>query len=276
MTSPSMIPRVMTLADLEMVIGWAADEGWNPGIDDAAAYFAADDQGFFLAEVEGQPVAAISVVNHTAELSFLGLYLCRPEFRGQGIGYALWTHALQHAGTRTVGLDAVEAQRANYEASGFVSHSETQRFRGQVERKTATDVRPVRSGDLNAMTELEAKASGYAKAALMAAWTDDTATRKTLVLDGEEGFVTIRACGTGHKIGPLVATTHKDALTLLHAAADIAKGPFEIDVPDDAKDLMRYCQHHDMEVAMTTTRMYRGPAMQPGPLPRAIATLELG
>lgn len=267
---------MMTLADLEMVIGWAADEGWNPGIDDASAYFAADTEGFFLAEVGGQPAAAISVVNHTADLSFLGLYICRPEFRGQGIGYALWTHALRHAGARTVGLDAVAAQRANYEASGFVSHSETRRFRGQVEPRTASDVRPMRPEDLPKLSELEAKASGYAKEAFLTAWTKDTTTRKTLVLDGATGFATIRACGIGHKIGPLVASTHEDALTLLHAAADIAKGPFEIDVPDDAKDLMRYCQDHDMEVAMTTTRMYRGPAMQPGPLPRAIATLELG
>ena len=55
--------RPMTVTELELVLDWAADEGWNPGLDDAAAFYAADPAGFLIKEVDGQPVAAISVVN---------------------------------------------------------------------------------------------------------------------------------------------------------------------------------------------------------------------
>ncbi|WP_368074483.1 GNAT family N-acetyltransferase [Celeribacter baekdonensis] len=70
--------------DLVRVLDWARAEGWNPGLDDASAFWGADGDGFFVAEVEDQIVAAISVVNHDADFAFLGLYLCLPAFRGAG------------------------------------------------------------------------------------------------------------------------------------------------------------------------------------------------
>ncbi|MEO0387662.1 MAG: GNAT family N-acetyltransferase, partial [Pseudomonadota bacterium] len=104
---------------LDTMLDWAAAEGWNPGLDDAAAFFAADPDGFFVTlDDAGQPVAAISVVNHTPTFAFLGLYIVRPSDRGRGNGLALWRHALAHAGPRSIGLDGVEAQQDNYAASG--------------------------------------------------------------------------------------------------------------------------------------------------------------
>src|SRR5690606_17979527 len=100
MTARHMNVRRMSGADLAAVLGWAADEGWNPGLADAGPFVAADPRGFFLAEVGGQPAAAISVVNHDDGFAFLGLYICRPAFRGQGVGHALWREALAHAGDR--------------------------------------------------------------------------------------------------------------------------------------------------------------------------------
>ena len=104
--------RNATLAELDLILEWAASEGWNPGLEDAAAFFAADQRGFFVAvDDQDQPIAAISVVNHTADFAFLGLYIVTPSFRGQGTGLALWNHALAHAGDRTIGLDGVAAQQ---------------------------------------------------------------------------------------------------------------------------------------------------------------------
>lgn len=96
-----------TLDDWSVVRGWAADEGWNPGLADGPSFFAQDPDGFFLGRIDGEPVSAVSVVNYGAAYAFLGFYLVRPDLRGRGHGIATWTAGLAHAGGRTVGLDAL-------------------------------------------------------------------------------------------------------------------------------------------------------------------------
>ena len=81
--------RTASAGEVQAMLDWAAAEGWNPGLEDAGAFQAADPGGFFVAEQAGQMVAAISVVNHCDRMAFLGLYICRPDRRGQGIGRAL-------------------------------------------------------------------------------------------------------------------------------------------------------------------------------------------
>ncbi|WGH79501.1 GNAT family N-acetyltransferase [Jannaschia ovalis] len=191
-------------ADLERVLDWAAAEGWNPGLTDAAAFQAADPEGFFLTEAEGEPVAAISVVNHGPAYAFLGLYLVRPEFRGRGIGHALWRHAIRHAGDRTIGLDAVPAQQANYAASGFVASTGTTRWVGRIASTRAAGVRPVEAVEIPALVAWEGRASGCAKPAYMAPWLRGDAARRTSVVDRDgaiAGFATIRRCRTGARSG---------------------------------------------------------------------------
>ena len=156
--------RHASFAELAMVLKWAAVEGWNPGTDDAAVFFGTDPKGFFVAEdTSGEVLAAISVVNHSDDFAFLGLYIVRPEHRGKGIGFALWQHALEHAGDRTVGLDGVEAQQQNYKKSGFAHAGGTTRFTGLIEGTADADIRLASPGDVSWMVEAEAAASGVVK-----------------------------------------------------------------------------------------------------------------
>ena len=106
-----MTVRPMTADDLDLVLSWASAEGWNPGLKDAAAFLNSDPGGFLVKTVEDRPIAAISVVNHDADLAFLGLYICHPDFRGQGYGMEVWQAGIAHAGNRCIGLDGVPAQQ---------------------------------------------------------------------------------------------------------------------------------------------------------------------
>ncbi|MEX0369803.1 MAG: GNAT family N-acetyltransferase, partial [Tateyamaria sp.] len=159
--------RTATERELSTVLGWAADEGWNPGVDDAAAFFAADPGGFFVAVDGSEPVAAISVVNHTVDFAFLGLYIVRPAHRGKGIGIGLWRHAMAHAGPRCVGLDGVPEQQANYVCSGFTRAGSTTRFEGSVEPAIESDIRLATDADIPAMIGMEGAASGVQKPAYL-------------------------------------------------------------------------------------------------------------
>jgi hypothetical protein len=73
--------RVMRRSELDVAIGWAAQEGWNPGLADAECFQATDPNGFLLGLVRGEPVASISVVRYEGGFGFLGFYIVRPDMR---------------------------------------------------------------------------------------------------------------------------------------------------------------------------------------------------
>lgn len=262
-----------TRDDVSLMLDWATSEGWNPGIDDAEAFFEADPDGFFLALNNGEPAAAISVVNHTDSFSFLGLYIAVPRLRGKGIGFALWQHAVQHAGERTIGLDGVPEQQANYAASGFKEAGGTTRFFGRIEQINH-NLRIARQADIPKLIQREADASGVRKDAYHSAWFSNTPNRTTFL--DEQGFCTVRRCRSQAKVGPLIADTPDAALRLLQHASYEMGPELTIDVPDRSVVLFNLCRTLDLMSGFQTARMYRGSA----PVSRhslfAVTSLELG
>jgi len=276
-----MTIRAMTVDDLQMVLNWAADEGWNPGLDDATGFYDADPAGFLLKEVSGEAVAAISVVNHDDDFAFLGLYLCKPTFRGQGYGMEVWSAGIAHAGTRSIGLDGVPDQQDNYARSGFVKYGSTVRYEGRTASVADPRIRPASPGDRKTLVTRDAKICGIKRAAFANAWFTNSPTRQTLTLtNGEDiaGFATFRRCRVGSKIGPLYASSETDARALL-AANPFATSdePFFVDVSDHDAPLATVIKSLDFEATFETARMFSGaqPATNPAQF-QAIATMELG
>ena len=269
--------RTARAEELPLILDWAAAEGWNPGLDDAAAFHAADPDGFFVAERDGAPVAAISVVNHDDRNAFLGLYICHPDWRGQGIGHALWTHAIAHAGPRSIGLDGVAAQQANYAKSGFVRFGATQRFVGTLAPQPHPRIHPVTAADLPALITLDHATGGVHRPAFLSAWLTPTATRRAVMLDDGAGFAVIRACRSGTKIGPIIAPAAPAALALAQSAvALLPSAPTAIDLPNQNTALRDTLIAHGFTLGFETARMYRGPAPATDHRLAAIATMELG
>ncbi len=276
-----MTIRTMSLEDLQMVLGWAAEEGWNPGLDDAAAFHAADPKGFLIKRVDERPVAAISVVNHDPDVAFLGLYLCKPEFRGQGHGIDIWRAGIAHAGTRSIGLDGVPDQQANYGRSGFKKYGSTIRYEGRGIVGADPSVRPANASDVPALSARDKSATGMDRVAFMAKWVVQTSTRQTMVLaDGDliNGFATFRRCGTGVKIGPLHAESEDDARALLASCPFVAGAETSfVDVQDHSVALIALLTRQGFQPVFETARMFRGNPPETTPFAfEAIGTMELG
>jgi len=276
-----MTIRAMTLEDLQMVLKWAGAEGWNPGLDDAQAFHATDPKGFMIKEVGGEPVAAISVVNHSPRFAFLGLYLCRPDFRGQGHGIDVWRAGLAHAGTRNIGLDGVPDQQENYARSGSVKYGSTIRYEGRIKPKPDQRVRRVLSDEIETLIIRDAKVSGMDRTAFATAWFNQTPNRQTMALTdgvGVTGYATFRRCDSGSKIGPLYAASQADDEALL-ASNPFAKRdePVFVDVQAQSSPLRVLLQKRGFEPVFETARMFSGATPLADPTPfHAIATMELG
>src|SRR5262245_36163164 len=132
MTGDAFTIRPMRPDEIALAADWAAAEGWNPGLNDAACFATVDPQGFLIGELEGKPAATVSCVNYDDRFAFLGFYIVPPELRGRGLGLRIWQAAIAHAGARTIGLDGVVAQQDNYRKSGFALAYRNVRYGGRV------------------------------------------------------------------------------------------------------------------------------------------------
>jgi GNAT superfamily N-acetyltransferase len=278
--------RALTRDEMSLPIEWAALEGWNPGLHDAACFYAADPDGFLVGELAGDPVGCVSAVKYGSEFGFIGLYIVRPEFRGRGFGIQLWRAAMERLAGRNVGLDGVVAQQANYAASGFRLAFRNERFQGVVGRvaKDGELSRGVVATDAVAFAKLAAYDRAIFPAprdAFLKSWLAQPDAGGFAAVEGDRlrGYAIVRRCRLGWKIGPLAADDLPTARGLYEAAAAFAGegATLFLDVPagnDAARELVA-------ELAMTpvfeTARMYTGepPAVDLSKL-FGVTSFELG
>lgn len=256
-----LVIEPMTAKDLDLVLGWAAEEGWNPGIGDAQAFYTADPNGFLIGRLADEPVSAISVIRHSDTFGFLGLYICKPGFRGRGIGYATWQAGMAHLENRIVGLDGVPAQVDNYRTSGFEFAHQSDRYYGQVQGQADLDLVPVTSDLIQSTLAWDRQISGADRQRYLAAWLQVTPTRKTMVLRSGSyisAVGTIRACHTGHKIGPLFADDVEGALRMLRGLVSLVGAEqIMIDVPQPNVAAVKMVQDLGLNQVFSCARMYR-------------------
>lgn len=261
MTDALRIAR-MSRADLDVAIGWAAEEGWNPGLDDADTFHKIDPEGFLMGWLGAEPVAAISVARHSEGFGFLGFYLCRPVFRGQGHGFAMWQAGMAHLGDRTVGLDGVVAQQDNYQRSGFELSHNTRRHEGIVEGRAHSGFRPARPEDQTGLRALDSEVQGVTRTTYADRWFEQSATRQTLVMEHAGTLVavgTIRTCRRGHKIGPLISADQATARALVESLVATSRAhQIAIDIPDPNILGLALASEMGLTSSFSCARMYRG------------------
>ena len=281
MTADLLI-RPVTRDEFEVAVEWAAQEGWNPGLDDGACFHAADPGGFLLAFRDGEPVASISVVRYGEGFGFLGFYIVRSDMRGQGYGYRLWQAGLAHLGGRTVGLDGVVAQQDNYRRSGFALAHRNVRFGGHVQVEPPGDARltPVEADRRDAVMAYDHAFFPAPRPAFLRCWLEPGVRRALAVAeDGSiRGYGVMRACRTGFKLGPLFADTEEFADLLFRGlAAEAQDAPVFLDPPAPNAEARALAARYGLAPVFETARMYRGPAPDL-PLSRifGITTFELG
>lgn len=255
--------RIATREELDLVLDWAAAEGWNPGLTDAAPFHAADPEGFLVALLRGTPVAVISATRYGDTFGFIGFYMVRPDARGRGHGLALWQAAMARLAGRNVGLDGVPAQQDNYRKSGFALAHRNIRYEGRSERSSPA------AGlvELAAVPPQELAAYDRAffpveRGAFLQQWITQPGTLALGMVQGQSlrGYGALRPCRTGYKMGPLFADTPEIAAGLFNSlCARLDEGtPVFLDVPECNTEAVELAQRHRMHPMFETARMYTG------------------
>ncbi len=277
-----LLIRPMEIADMETAVEWAAREGWNPGLHDAACFYVVDPAGFIGAELEGQMLGCVSAVQYDENFAFGGFFLVKPEWRGKGIGRRLVEAAFSHITARCVANDGVVAQEQNYKKMGFETAHHNIRFEGMgqscpVQHSSLLELNTIPLEQLNAFDYTHFKAR---RESFIECWIRQPGSKAVgFVEDGQLlGYGVIRKCRQGYKIGPLFAARPDIAEEIFDVLSDHAAGAvIVLDIPEPNLEAGKLVKRHAMRAVFETVRMYRGP--NPGlPLDRifGITSFELG
>ncbi len=261
--------RPLTAAELQHAVDWAGREGWNPGQHDAACFRPTDPHGFLGGFLDGEMIASVSAVNYDDAFSFLGFYIVRPEFRGSGHGLEIAQHALAHCKGRNMGLDGVVEQQDNYRKSGFTFAYNNHRFTG-----TKTGILAALGSqatvNISVLTEISEDLLAYDRALFPAPrrvflrdWLSAPSQASHAFTENGviKGYVTLRPCQTGYKIGPLFADHPDIARALLTSVLstipeDHATHEVFIDMPQPNAAAFALADALGLEKVFETARMY--------------------
>ncbi|MEW4487323.1 GNAT family N-acetyltransferase [Thalassoglobus sp. JC818] len=280
--------RPMQRDELDLLINWAAEEGWNPGLHDAELFWNLDPEGFLALDLDQEFCGGGAIIRHNSEFGFMGLFIVEETHRGKQHGRKLWYARRDQLLKRldenaTIGLDGVDAMVGFYKRGGFVPFTRYRRFtiseplRADV---TNPNIVPLAKVDPQLIADLDRQCFPGDRSAFLHDWIKQPQSISLACIRGEElqGFAVMRKCRSGWKIGPLFAEAASSAEQLLVASRQQAQEePVFLDVPDNNPEAVQLCNSHEMTEVFGCTRMYFGP---PPKLAHhkifGITTLEVG
>jgi N-acetylglutamate synthase-like GNAT family acetyltransferase len=250
----------MTLPEMEIAIYLAYKEGWNPGIADGLAFYNADPNGFFIAEIDSVVVGCISAVKYSEDYGFIGFYVVENEYRGSSAGTQLALVALKYLNGCNIGIDGVLSRVANYEKLNFKFAYKNARFE-TVGSNYNVDIRilPLSNISIELVYKYDLLCFPASRQSFIDAWIQMPETYSVAFSENGliKGYGVIRKCRNGFKIGPLFADNSDVAESIFRALASKAVDELiYIDVPVINDEALKIAQKYEMKLVFETARMY--------------------
>lgn len=267
----------MSRDEAEVLIGWAAAEGWNPGLADLEVAWSFDPQGFIALRyaVPGKPpelVGGGAILSYGGECGFMGLFIMRADHRGQGLGRVLWHERLRRLQARLVagayiGMDGVLNMAPFYAAGGFVHHYYDYRFQGPADA-TALAVpagvltAPLASVPFADVDAYDREVFGRSRTGFLRRWLAVNGGHGLAVLGeggGLRGYAFLRPCLKGHKFGPVFADDAATARALLRdLMARVSGETVALDVPEPNGEAMAIAAELGWASPFSCAKMFYG------------------
>ncbi|MCP1419072.1 GNAT superfamily N-acetyltransferase [Pseudomonas laurylsulfativorans] len=269
--SNQLVIRNMTRPELDELVDWAAREGWNPGFHDAELFWATDPGAFIAACRGDELIGGGAITSYHGEFGFMGFFIVRPEYRGQGLGNTLWHARRERLLARlcpgaSIGMDGVFAMQDYYAKGGFVFSHRNMRFRAGISQRSSQagneDIVPLASVPFDQVVDYDRTCFPAERAAFLSGWiAQPDALAVGCRRDGRlSGYGVVRRCREGCKIGPLFADDAQAANALYLRLAEFAEGgPLFLDAPQSNPAAMALVQQQAMTEVFGCARMYLGP-----------------
>ncbi|EHK20475.1 uncharacterized protein TRIVIDRAFT_49190 [Trichoderma virens Gv29-8] len=191
--------------------------GWNRDELDAKTHFMVAQNGqdwlVLIPKGKKEPSGMVIGFKYLNQTGWVGFFIINKEYQGRGWGGILFNTMLdsyKRNGIHIVGLDAVKEQVKTYERRGFVEAARIKLMTREIDGINLAD--------------LDHKHTGLQRQAL---WTEEALLSRpdafgfaiiSNISKELQGFILVRRCENGHRVGPLIADCIDHASLLLQLA----------------------------------------------------------
>ncbi|WP_308256239.1 GNAT family N-acetyltransferase [Geminocystis sp. GBBB08] len=254
-----LIRTIVNESEVNLMLSWAAFEGWNPGKYDSQTFYYTDPKGFFIGELNDQPIGCISAIAYDLTFGFLGFYIVQSEFRNQGFGIQLWQKAMEYLGNRNIGLDGVIAQQKNYEKSGFKIAYNHIRYQGIGGGKISDKLIDLNRISWEELITYDRQCFPTNRQGFLHNWIQQKETIALGFINNHklQGYGVIRPAENGYRIGALFADNFEVADIIYQGLiADKKDLPVFIDIPSSNLLAQQLVKKYAMYPVFEAARMY--------------------
>jgi GNAT superfamily N-acetyltransferase len=243
---------VERLHALSVMVGWPhRPEDW--------ALLRETGQGVAAFDGIGRVLATAMWFPFGPRFATVGMVITSPRLQSRGGGRWMMEHVLGQTRGRRLALNATRVARRLYASLGFVAGGTVYQRQGIAARPaSAVDgcLRSVAAADLEQLTALDRLAYGADRSALMARLLD-LSTGQVLLRGGEiRAFALCRRFGRGHVVGPAVAETDEDAISVVRPFAAAHAGQFlRVDTSHEEGAFPAFLAQSGLAVFDTVTNM---------------------
>ena len=268
--------------DVAAALRLSTQAGWNQLDADWLRLISLWPDACFAVRDDDGSVIATSTLASFGAVGWVGMVLVDESRRRRGIGGAVLRAAVAAGATlEAVGLDATDLGMPVYAKHGFAPQVGINRWGGSVMRTCQNSARRAIDADWPAILELDRRACGVDRSALLRAMSRETGVRLRVIEVSErlQGFGFARPGRVAGQLGPVVAKTVETAIELSCALYDEQHVFIDvIDRPENER-FSRWLNDSGLSVLRRLTRMAKPARPEPllaGPLVYATAALELG
>jgi GNAT superfamily N-acetyltransferase len=263
---PSLTIGPMRRDEIGILAGWAADEGWNPGLADIEIAWKTDPEAFIALRKGDELVGGGTIMSYGGRFGFMGLFIVRPEFRGGGLGGELWRQRLKLLQARlapgaAIGMDGVFHMAPFYQRGGFVLAYNDVRFAGTANGTPDPEVRRLDETMFPAIDRYDRAHFPAPRTGFIRRWIFQPGAHALGLFTGDRviGYAVARPARSGFKIGPVFADRAEIAERLIGSLmALIAGQPVQLDVPEPNIAGTGLARQFGLEEVFGCARMYHG------------------
>jgi GNAT superfamily N-acetyltransferase len=265
MKTSSLIFRRLTFKEFETLVNWAALEGWNPGLQDAALFWATDPEGFYGYFEDDKLIGGGSIVSYEGQFGFMGFFIVHSDYRTKGIGRTLWQQRCDTLLARlqlnaAIGMDGVVAMQPFYQKGGFQIAYRDERYEKTGRSYPSNPlVQPITEKDWEAVSALDLACFGVRRTRFLKLWLEASNAKAFQYTDHNNllGFAVIRQCQNGYKIGPLFAENEAVAAALYERClSEAIDEPVFLDIPVCNEAAVNLVQQYEATYVFECARMY--------------------